>query len=117
MASGVVAVGVAGLVFGFILPGRAGGWAGGVFLLCWLIVMVWMFFPVRLVCPACSNDVERGELGPYCPTCGSRSLSAGGRWKAPRCAACGKRLRRGRYRYYKVRACTHCGLLLDERGL
>ena len=64
MAYGTVAVGVAGLVLGFILPGRAGGWAGAVFLICWLVLAVFMAFPVRLACPGCSNNVERCEPGP-----------------------------------------------------
>ena len=117
LAYGVVVVGVAALALGFALPGRAGGWAAGVFLVCWAILFGWMVFRVRLLCPGCSGDMEGRRLGPYCPVCGHRSLSSGDWLQATRCTDCGKRLRRGRQRFYKIRACTHCGLVLDERGL
>jgi hypothetical protein len=44
-------------------------------------------------------------------------LQPGGFLRSPHCKACGKSLRRGRGRHYKIRACTHCGLMLDARGL
>ncbi len=113
----IMVVCLAALILGFVLPGRAGGWGGGVFVLCLIILMGCRFFSVRLVCPGCSNDLERRGLGPYCPKCGSSSVSPGGWFQAPRCTACGKSLRRGRYRRYQIRACTHCGLMLDERGV
>jgi hypothetical protein len=81
-----------------------------------------------LICPSCQNELEH-DLGAYCPECGSRNLQAGGwerspdyTWfREPSCNACRRMLLRSKRltqrRLYKVRACTHCGLMLDVRGL
>lgn len=68
-------------------------------------------------CPACHIKLDR-EFGAFCPECGSRSLQPANwfRW-SPRCESCRKTMARGKGRYYKIRACTHCGIMLDEKGL
>ncbi len=81
-----------------------------------------------LVCPACANDLE-DSLGAYCPECGSGGLELGAWERSPNytwfrescCKACRRMLLRSsrltQRRLYKIRACTHCGLILDARGL
>lgn len=91
-------------------------WFAIPFVVCWLIVLGAMVSAPRLVCPGCSNEIE-GSFGRYCPECGSQQLRPGGVFRSPRCTGCGKSMRRGRGRHYKIRACTHCGLMLDDRGL
>jgi predicted RNA-binding Zn-ribbon protein involved in translation (DUF1610 family) len=67
-------------------------------------------------CPAC-NVVINAYGGSFCPECGSRSLQYGGRF--PRCSSCAKVLRTGirNKRLYTIRACTTCGILLDDKGV
>ncbi|GAB2865394.1 hypothetical protein GCM10027044_28000 [Hymenobacter ruber] len=68
-----------------------------------------------LVCPGCLQNMEK--IGEYCPECGSAGLEPGGWFSSPHCSACGKKMRRGKGRHYTIRACSHCGLYLDEQGL
>lgn len=87
----------------------------------WLAsICSWLFIffaaPRTPDCPACHTKLD-ADFGAFCPECGSRSLQRGGWFRSPRCDACGKSMRRGRGRHYKIRACTHCGVMLDERGL
>ncbi|HEY3901138.1 MAG TPA: hypothetical protein VGM54_21175 [Chthoniobacter sp.] len=78
---------------------------------------LFMFFVARMpVCPACQNRLD-ASFGAFCPECGSHSLQPGGWTWSPRCESCGKSMRRGKGRRYKIRACTHCGLMLDDQGL
>jgi hypothetical protein len=71
----------------------------------------------RLECPACHNRLDR-RLGHYCPKCGSSQLEPEHWYRTPRCNDCGKRMARGKHgRCYRIRACTHCGVILDEIGL
>ena len=67
-------------------------------------------------CPACHTKLDAG-FGAFCPECSSRSLQCDRWFRSPRCDACGKSMRGGKGRNYKIRACTHCGVMLDERGL
>ena len=73
-----------------------------------------------LICPACRGSLDQRIVN-YCAECGSDRL--GTDWlKQPQCRSCGASLkhvltRRGRKRAYRVRACTHCGLMLDHFGL
>lgn len=71
-----------------------------------------------LDCPACGNALDEA-FGGYCPECGSKSLLPQSASRIPVCSACGRELRRRRRggRCYAVRACTHCGMPLDSRGL
>jgi hypothetical protein len=85
-------------------------------LIFWLIALGSALSAPQLICPGCSNDIEH-RFESYCPECGSRQFQRRGWWRSPSCTACGKTMRRGKGRSYKIRACTHCGLMLDERGL
>jgi tRNA(Ile2) C34 agmatinyltransferase TiaS len=85
-------------------------------LIFWLVALGSAMSTPRLVCPGCCNEMER-SFGRYCPECGNSHLQPGGWFRAPHCRACGKSMRRGKGRHYKIRACTHCGLMLDDGGL
>lgn len=113
----VVLMAVPGLLFGLRLE-RLFVWAPLVTMVLWWIVLaIAVALMPRLRCPGCANYIEYG-FGPYCPECGSRSLGPESWFRYPRCASCGKWMsRRKGGRRYKIRACTHCGLPLDERGL
>jgi len=67
-------------------------------------------------CPLCDSRLH-GRLGHFCPNCGAAEL-APGRLGVPYCSACRTYMTgmKGRRRY-KIRACTWCGLMLDETGL
>lgn len=86
-------------------------WAGGI--CSWLFVV--FAAPSTPDCPACHSQLD-ASLGAFCPECGSRSLQPGGWFRSPRCDCCRKSLRRGKGRHFKIRACTHCGVMLDEKG-
>jgi predicted RNA-binding Zn-ribbon protein involved in translation (DUF1610 family) len=105
------------LVTGFFLLRHFMGWAMGGFFVCWLAILILVCTQPRLECPACHGDLNSRELGSYCPECGAAGLKPGGWFQAPYCESCDKSLRRSRAQRYRIRACTHCGLMLDETGL
>lgn len=110
------------LVWGFLLVISATevlpfsmDWLGGLFLFLWLaIIGSWLVFG-QPVCPACGRGVDRA-LRTICPECGGR-LVPGKIFRLPSCSSCAKSLGGGKSRHYTVRYCTHCGILLDERGI
>ena len=106
---------IAGLALAIILPTSVSGLFIVLIVLCWLVMFGAILTAPRLVCPGCSNEME--GFGRYCPECGKPELQTGGWLSCPRCAVCCKRLRRNKVRNYRIRACTHCGLILDEKGL
>jgi RNA polymerase subunit RPABC4/transcription elongation factor Spt4 len=80
-----------------------------------LIAVTATKFQRRLICPACRHSFI-DELAEFCPECGSDSLDSN--WRGKRhCNFCGKDLVSGKNRNFKYKACTHCGVLLDEKGL
>jgi hypothetical protein len=70
---------------------------------------------LNLKCPGCKNDLM--QFARYCPVCGSDQLQPGRWFRGPYCPNCQKSLYRGKHCNYKIHACTHCGLVLDEKGL
>ena len=73
-------------------------------------------FQRKLICPACRHSFI-DDIEDCCPECGSPSLDMRD-WRGARhCNFCGKDLVSGKNRNFKHRACTHCGVLLDEKGL
>src|ERR1043166_150352 len=115
IACGAFAAVIAAFV---ILPGLGLKWVCGVLFLGLLALVVFAgFSQPSLECPACHSDVDSRRLGRYCPECGSEQLRTR-RWPlAPKCDACGAVMRHGKGRGYSIRACTHCGVLLDDRGV
>ena len=67
-------------------------------------------------CPACHNALDIG-LGEFCPECGARAVHHDDWMKGPCCASCGKGLTRRKTRHYTIRACTRCGVFLDDLGI
>lgn len=117
-----MAIAILGLQFaivftGFLLPKAYTGWIVAAFFICWLVLVVIAITRSELECPACHGNLVSRQLGSYCPECGVGGLKPGGWFTSPHCNACDKTLRRGKSRQYRIRACTHCGLVLDERGL
>lgn len=101
-----------------VLPGLGLMWVCGVLLLglLGLAVFAWYSQP-SLECPACHSDVDSRRLGRYCPECGSEQLRTRDWPLAAKCDACGAVMRWGKSRGYRIRACTHCGVPLDDRGV
>jgi hypothetical protein len=83
--------------------------AGMILLLAFWLGSVGTFvFGLRLKCPACRKKLEPAK-GPYCPQCGSDRIQS-----------CGCRIAEedgDGSRGYRIRGCTHCGVLLDEMGV
>jgi hypothetical protein len=69
-----------------------------------------------LACPACQDALDQ-EFGPYCPECGTKMLHSEKESQLGHCASCRRTLNGRLLRRYWIRACTHCGMHLDERGL
>ena|SRR5579871_1684766 len=105
-----------GFVFCFFVNKAQESWVATGFFLCWMVVAGIALFSPQLRCPACQNIVEEG-YGPFCPECGAQTLQPGTWLRAPHCAACDRVMLHGKTRRYKVRACTHCGLWLDDAGV
>jgi len=86
------------------------------FFILWVAAVCAFFVSGNLRCPACRNELETLK-GPYCPECGARALKRR-RWlRAPECSACG-RVIIGRTGFgFRLRACSHCGVIVDEKGL
>src|SRR5262249_52129537 len=86
-----------------------------------LILYVWR----SLKCPACHNCLDWG-FGDYCPECGNKALQQHMVWwnsgDERKCASCSRTLQqfegaRTSTKSYRIRACTYCGVKLDERGV
>ncbi len=83
---------------------------------CWLLTIGALVSAPRLACPGCSHSMADG-LGPYCPECGNRTVEPRRFMVSARCSSCRRLLIRRKGHRYKIRACTCCGLMLDEAGL
>jgi len=71
----------------------------------------------RLTCPACKKAAD-DTVRSFYPECGGKATS-GGLFYAAECPSCGKKLRRsvkGR-RLWKIKYCTHCGILLTDEPI
>ena len=64
----------------------------------------------NLKCPSCAKAPDSGIAG-YCPVCGGTEL------QGIHCKTCKKSMGAYRFRNYVIRFCTHCGVLLDKRGV
>ncbi len=100
------------------------GWVGrGVLLLslpAFLIFLGVFFYHRRLRCPACNQRLF-DRFGGFCPECGSRALGPPDPCdllSQHPCAACGRKFHWGKTATgFRLRYCSSCGVLLDERGL
>ena len=68
-----------------------------------------------LICPGCHNGLEsRPEH--YCPECGGSPVQPATWCQPAECTVCGKVVRYYKGgRRFKLRACTHCGVVVDEK--
>lgn len=82
------------------------------------IVALGLTFTERLVCPGCGGNMLY-KFGPFCPECGAAGFPESSFWLGKRieCHFCGRTCWVGKGRFYTIRACTHCGLVVDEKGL
>jgi hypothetical protein len=112
----VLAISFACILSGMGFPKTMFPWFAGGFFICWLTLLFLACLSPNLDCPACHNRLERG-FGPFCPECGAQALRPGRWFRAPMCSSCGRAMRRGKSRGYRIRACTHCGVMLDDKGL
>lgn len=106
--------------------GRLPGLWGAVLLLaCWLVAVGILLFGQGIDCPACGKRLMRAP-GPYCPQCGSSAFAGGGHTRGAGhsrrsyCPSCNATIYDGdneEPRSYRLRGCTHCGVMLDEKGL
>ncbi|CAN5708764.1 hypothetical protein BH09VER1_BH09VER1_43990 [soil metagenome] len=86
---------------------RSGGFFLGVVAILFLVIRT-----SKGGCPACKRSLDAS--GEFCPVCGRRDLQPGSWLCAPKCSSCQKTMTAGKGgRNYRVRACTHCGLVLD----
>jgi hypothetical protein len=91
----------------------------GIFIVLLLLgfsIYLFIYKPLSGVkCPACHNPFFAGKIEKYCPECGSKHLQEIKRGYR-QCKACGITIYCSRQSFYKIRACRHCGVLLDAKG-
>jgi hypothetical protein len=84
-----------------------------------LLLLAVMFVPMPK-CPGCGRRFS-SSITTHCPECGRASVTQrpGGLFRPPqhKCEGCGKELWAGKGRTFKIRACTQCGVILDDEGL
>lgn len=113
-------------VFSATSIGQAVGIWGLVLLAAFWVVGVGMaLFGLKLACPACHKRLTPAK-GRYCPQCGSDQFDGGSHLRGARqsryafCPSCEGTIYDGdneRPPTYLLRGCTHCGVLLDEKGV
>ena len=108
-----------------VLPRAVRAWGVAVSLGGFVVSSVALAFPVKLVCPACRKRLEPAS-GKYCPQCGTDQLQPGTRRRGlsaarsaycPSCEAGIAEEDGDSARSYRIRGCTHCGVMLDENGI
>ena len=106
-----------GIVFAFlaaVVPDRYAIWVGVPAIALIAFGLVIFFTQPALDCPECGKSLE--NFGEHCPSCGEPGLDVN-KWKGTRCNSCKKHLGTYKGRTYRIRFCTHCGVLLDGRGV
>jgi hypothetical protein len=127
MARSLLAAAILGMAV--LATGKIGGvlamGAAVFFIGCVLVSCLILVLGLRLACPACGMGLEPAK-GLYCPVCGSDQFQYGSHVDGPSlsrsayCPSCGSRIDEGAGdlpRSYRIRGCTHCGVILDEEGL
>jgi hypothetical protein len=117
LSHAIFVVGITFMFIVFLLPKTYVGWGLGAVLVCWLGLVIIAIMQSKLECPGCGGNIMSRDLENFCSECGAANLKPRGWFTSPHCESCGKTLRRRKTRQYRVRACTHCGLMLDEKGL
>jgi RNA polymerase subunit RPABC4/transcription elongation factor Spt4 len=70
----------------------------------------------NLRCPGCHHRFI-DKMDKCCPDCGSPSLEPPNWYGARFCNECQRKLVAGKNRNFRYKACTHCGVFLDDKGL
>ena len=87
---------------------------------CWVVVVAFFVLSGRLKYPACKKRLEPA-VGAYCPQCGSDRFQYSGHKRKPSyCPSCDSQIAEDdgdSSRSYRIRGCTHCGVMLYEKGL
>ena len=97
-----------------VLPeGLARWWFAGGFLVSFLVLLISIFLSTMPNCPNCHVRLTQ-RFGAFCPECGSLGVQNFGWFRGTRCLSCGRAVRG---KGVRIRACTHCGVMLDEKGL
>jgi predicted RNA-binding Zn-ribbon protein involved in translation (DUF1610 family) len=81
---------------------------------CVVAALATFFTKPTLDCSACGKSVENFDR--FCPMCGAEALRRH-QVTAAKCDNCRRTLGHYKYRSYKIHFCTHCGVLLDRRGV
>jgi hypothetical protein len=107
---------IGGIVFTNIAPNAVRIFGFFSILTGFVVATVLLVFGRRLKCPACKKRLEPAS-GLYCPQCGSDRFEYG---RHPTCSGCGGTIQEedsDSARSYWIRGCTHCGTMLDEKGV
>jgi hypothetical protein len=119
---GLMLVGL--LMMNINLSNQVAFWGGGLMAASFFGLLIFAT-GLKLRCPACKKRLEPAR-GLYCPMCGSDRFEYGrhkiGRLFAryPYCPSCEHKIADSSGddpRTYRIRGCTHCGVMLDETGL
>jgi len=78
-----------------------------------LVALAIFFTAPGLSCPDCGKSAE--DFGGFCPVCGTDGLRR--ILAAAKCDGCHHTLDHYKTRNYFIHFCTHCGRLLDRRGV
>ena len=113
---------VVSMIAGFILvavavalPGNR-GMGFGIFGTGFIVLALVLFFTLpALTCPACGKAADF-PLDRFCPECGFAGLQKRS-GSGAHCDGCGRNPGTGKYRNFRVRHCTHCGVLLSPGGV
>lgn len=73
-----------------------------------------LFSLPALTCPNCARSCDGFDR--FCPVCGQQRLLISRFW-GTRCDVCQKTWGSYKYRNYRIRYCTHCGVLLHQAGV
>ena len=97
-----------------VVPDRWSMWVGvpGVALM--VAALAVRFMSGGLRCPACGKSAE--DFDRFCPVCGADGLRRH-QVTAAQCDSCHRTLGDYKGRNYSIHFCTHCGQLLDARGV
>ena len=81
-----------------------------------IVLSLLIFFTLpTLKCPACSGETDNG-FDTFCPACGSNHLRVS-RLLGTHCDACNRTMGSYKYSNYPIRYCTHCGVLVNRKGV
>lgn len=112
------------LMMNISLSNEVAIWGGGLIAASSFALLVFVA-GLKLRCPACKKRLEPAR-GLYCPLCGSDRFEYGRHKigplfaRRPYCPSCEHKIADSSgddSRTYRIRGCTHCGVMLDETGL